>query len=156
MLDHLRRLSLDGELFALLDACDEPEIPARCKALPPDRAACLWQGEGQRDYWHVAPYLIRVTLADLDWIGHNFWNKPWGYFVVAHSEVEFLRTHFRRFMTIRRSTGETMLFRFYDPRVIRTFLSSRTDDQIRQFYGPARGFGITAPFELSKVELITP
>ena len=154
-LEQVRSLADNGTLFALLDSCDEPEIPARCNALAPDNAACLWQGQGLRDFWHIAPYLMRVSRTELDWICRDLWNKPWGCFVAGRSDVQSLRTHFRQFLTVPGADGQKMLFRFYDPRVIKPFLHARAEHEVEQFYGPAAGFGITAPFDLAKIEFIT-
>jgi hypothetical protein len=155
-IDQLRRLAKEGTLYALLDACDEPQIPQRCREMPSDRAACLYEGRGLAEFWHVAPYIFQLTLDDLEWIGRNLWNKPWGYFIIARSDLFSLRTHFRRFLTVPRPEGKVMLFRFYDPRVIKPFLAARTLEQVIEFYGPAKGFALTVPFNLATVELVVP
>jgi hypothetical protein len=153
-LDKLQRLAEGGTVYALLDACDEPRIPAYCRALPAARAACLFEGQGLRDFWHVAPYLIQTSAADVDWIRRNLWNTPWGYFVLARTELMTLRAHYRTYLRFQRQDGTVMLFRFYDPRVIKALLAGWARDQVQQFYGPAKGFALTEPFQLESVELL--
>ena len=40
-----------------------------------------------------------------------------------------MRRHFRRFLTVETEAGEALSFRFYDPRVLRPFLASATEDE---------------------------
>ena len=81
-LEQLRQISrLDAEksqLFAILDACDEPRVPAIVQLLGEERAVSLYRGAAKRDYWSIAPYLVRVNEEVLSWIVENLWDDPWG------------------------------------------------------------------------------
>ena len=59
------------------------------------------------------------------------WGDAWG--VWARSEVAFddVRRHMRRFLRVQGEDGRRMLFRWYDPRVLRVYLPSCTDDERR-------------------------
>jgi hypothetical protein len=155
-MEQLRGLAAEGSLYALLDACDEPAVPEHCEAMTAQRAISLYRGKAQEEYWHIAPYLAHLAAADLEWIAEKLWRLPWGYFVVANSDLDTLRTHFRRFLTVKLHDGSEVLFRFYDPRVLKTFLESSQPHEVHEFYGPARAFAVNSPDQKETVAVWFP
>lgn len=131
-----------ANLFAVLDACDEPRVPAKVDELG-DRAVSLYRGSAERDYWAIAPYLVKVDESLLDWIVENLWDDPWGFFASAPPELASLRTHFRRFLMVQDPDGKEMFFRFYDPRVLPDFLATCTESEAAGFFGPVRQFSLS-------------
>lgn len=64
-----------------------------------------------------------------------------------------LRKHFRRFTRVQfEDDGRIVIFRFFDPGVLRTFLSSCTSAELETFFGPIRFF-VTEHF--SEVESLS-
>ncbi len=126
-------------LFAILDACDEPRVPKKVGELG-DRAVSLYRGSAEEEYWAIAPYLVQMDEQVLSWIVKNLSKDPWGIFAVAPVDLLGLRTHFRRFLTVEDPKGVRMYFRFYDPRVLPTFLESCTNEEGSTFFGPIRKF----------------
>ncbi|WAC21840.1 DUF4123 domain-containing protein [Luteolibacter sp. SL250] len=112
----------------LLDRLDEFK-PEYC---------CLYAGELEEDIEEVAPYLIQLehdhpfTL----WLLENIKAKPWGIFCKAPSTLREMRKHFRKFLIVKGPEGNNLYFRFYDPRVLPTFIKSCEGEQKSQFYGP--------------------
>lgn len=139
-IDDLRSMCRDEKLllFAILDACDEPLVPEKVQALGNERAACLYRGAAERDYWSIAPYLVEVDEPLFDWIVDNLWKEPWGIFAVADSTLKDIRKHFRKFLLVEGPDGEELYFRFYDPRVIRSYINSCDPGEARQFFGPCQ------------------
>jgi len=128
-----------GSLFAILDACDEPRVPQKVDELE-DRAVSLYRGSAERDCWAIAPYLAQVDEGLLDWIVENLWDDPWGILAQTTTDLAKLRTHFRRFLMVEDPDGDKMYFRFYDPRVLSTFLTNCTESEAEEFFGPIRRF----------------
>lgn len=126
-------------LYAILDACNEARVPPKIVELG-ERAVSLYRGRAERDYSEFAPYLVRVDESLLDWIIKTLSAEPWGLFAVADVELAIVRNHFRRFLTVEGPHGKRMLFRFYDPRVLPTFLQSCTDEEARSFFGVIKAF----------------
>ncbi|MEZ4455202.1 MAG: DUF4123 domain-containing protein [Gemmatimonadales bacterium] len=62
-----------------------------------------------------------------------------GVAIVSDAEPEALRTHFRRFLMVATEAGQTLYFRFYDPRVLRIFLPTCDAEQLATFFGPVDG-----------------
>lgn len=150
----LEAVAARGELFALLDACDEPAVPERYRKAP--NARSLYQGKSDENYWHMAPYLALVSPADVKFILDDLWKSPWGCFVVSAAGLQSLYDHFRRFLQVKGTDGNTYMFRFYDPRVLRAFLNSSSPQEVAQFFGPVSLFGVGAPDGSKNVDMLRP
>jgi hypothetical protein len=124
----------EGQVYAVLDACDAPAVPPKVKELGAENGVSLYRGEAEEDYWAIAPYLVRVDGPLLDWIVATLWEEPWGIFVVAEARLESLRTHFRKFLTVQMPDGGKVYFRFYDPRVLKQFLPTCNDAELGEFF----------------------
>lgn len=138
----LREEAGRGALFAILDACDEARVLQQVRALG-DRAASLYRGAAADDLAAIAPYLVQVDAALLEWIAGNLWADAWGIFAVASGDLEAIRTHFRKFLLVDAPDGEQWYFRFYDPRVLERFLPTCDAVQLGDFFGSITAFGWT-------------
>lgn len=127
----------ETHLFAVLDACDEPRIPMKAYELG-EKAACLYRGKAEWSQAAIAPYLISVKENEFNWIMENLFGTSWGYFLVTPTSVSLaaLRTHLRRFLTVKGPLGDELYFRFYDPRIILDFLETTNTEELNQFFGP--------------------
>lgn len=134
-----------GALYAVLDACDEPRVPAKVRELGPDRAVSLYRGRAEEDLAAIAPYLAAVDAPLLEWIAASLWTSPWGIFAVAEAGLEQVRTHFRKFLLVEAPDGDSWYFRFYDPRVLERFLPTCDAAQLTDFFGPVSAYGWTDP-----------
>jgi hypothetical protein len=141
-LDHL---AATGQLYAAIDATELPGVPEKVKALGPHKAVCLYRGGDEEQYASVAPYLLRVDHGVMQWIRDTLLQDPaWGIFGAGDINLEGLRRHFRRFLVVLSPAGQKMSFRFYDPRVLATFLDCCTAAELDDFYGPLDRVGIAA------------
>lgn len=136
----LRLLSSEGTLWAVLDACDAPDVPARVELRGPEYGDCLWKGKARERYWAVAPWLVNVDLGLFDWIRATLWDEPFGLFVEARASLDALRGHFRRIHVVEDPGGRRMYFRFYDPRVLRTYLKTATASERAELFGPVTAY----------------
>jgi hypothetical protein len=141
-LDHL---AASGQLYAAIDATALPFVPDKVKALGPHKAVCLYRGGDETQYAAVAPYLFRVDQGVMQWIRDAVLQDPaWGVFGSGNINLEGLRRHFRRFLVVLSPAGQKMSFRFYDPRVLTTFLDCCTAAELDDFFGPLDRLGIAA------------
>jgi hypothetical protein len=152
----LEPLATRGELFALLDACGEPSVPQRCLNKPSAPAYSLYKGKAQERFWHIAPYIATITPTELKWILEDLWPAPWGCFVVSRGGLDALYAHFRHFLQVQAPDGKQYLFRFYDPRVLRTFLESSTREEVNHFYGPVSQFCVGSADGSHNVDVLWP
>ncbi|MBI1898150.1 MAG: DUF4123 domain-containing protein [Acidobacteria bacterium] len=146
-LEELQKLGAGGSLYAILDACDAPSVPGKVRELGEDRAMSLYQGTAAEEQWAIAPYLARVDADLLAWIKARLWPEPWGIFAVSRYDLAALSRHFRRFLLVQAPNGEPWYFRYYDPRVLATFLPVCSAAEIRFLFGPVFAYGVHRPEE---------
>jgi hypothetical protein len=134
--------SMPGEeAYAILDSARDPVIRAKLVASDVHNA-CLYEGRIPREIAEVAPYLVRLRR------GHRFteqllesgWGRSWGVFATSQADFETMRRHFRRFLRVTDETGKGLLFRWYDPRVLRVYLPSCTERELDAIFGPLSSY----------------
>ena len=113
-----------ASVFAIFDLAGQPATAQKLNALPADRALSLFSGTRFDAYTAVAPYIARMDSELAGWIGRELLAAPWGILVVSEAPLESLYRHFQRFLHVRTADGNPILFRFFDPRILPTFLAS--------------------------------
>jgi hypothetical protein len=101
---------------------------------------CLFAGDLSYELSEVAPYLVRLE-ADAPftrWLLEQGWGRSFGIFAWARADMETLRRHFRRLLQVKDERGRRLYFRYYDPRVLRSYLPSCTALELREVVGPLR------------------
>lgn len=151
--DTLRAHAAAGRLYAVLDACDTPEVLERVAERGEGSAVCLYDGTAHEMYAAFAPYLVRIDGEWLEWIRETLWGEPWGIFALAEVEPEAMRMHFERFLVVRSPDGEEWYFRFYDPRVLDAFLPTCDEAQLAELFGPVGAYAVAEP-EAGEVSLL--
>ena len=132
---------LDGDpnlaSYAILDGAACPELLAKLEETQPDYC-CLYAGELEPDVEEVAPYLVPLVADDsfTEWLLDSIGNKPWGIFCRAPSTLRELRKHFRKFLIVKGPEGNNLYFRYYDPRVLTTFIPTCDPDQLAEVFNP--------------------
>lgn len=144
-LAELREIAAAGRLYAVLDACDAPQVPEKARELGEERAVSLYRGSADEMYWAIAPYLFAVDAALLDWIVETLWDEPFGIFAVADAGLEDMRRHFRRFLVVQAPDGEQWYFRFYDPRVLQVYTMSANQTELSDLLGQLVNLGVPNP-----------
>jgi Domain of unknown function (DUF4123) len=125
-----------GSVFAVLDGAAIPNLlPVLYRIRPPFE--CLYRGELNPDMAEVAPYLVQLEPASefTQWVLTQGWGKSWGIFVSTKADLTTLRRHFRAFLTVHDENGRPLLFRFYDPRVLRFYLPTCNAGELAIFFG---------------------
>ena len=128
-------------LYALLDASREPSV-LKVILESKEEYQSLYEGAQGAQLAHFAPYLIRVPQksALLETLVQQAWSKSWGVFLTCDQPLKDLRTHFRRFLSVKLPDGTQVYFRYYDPRVLRLFLPTCLPEETNQFFGPVKHF----------------
>jgi hypothetical protein len=131
----------EAKVYAVLDGASVKDLLARFDEHQPERV-CLYRGELAPDMAVVAPYLVRLEdeTEFADWVIGKGWGAHWGVFAVAHADLDAMRRHLRRLLTVYSPEGKPMLFRYYDPRVLRTFLPTCNADELGKLFGPVASF----------------
>jgi hypothetical protein len=137
--EELEKFLIDDRIrtFVVLDGASVPELPMRLYEMRPPNY-CLFRGELEPDMAEVAPYVVQLVPNSTftDWVlaGENF-GKHWGIFVHTLHSIKEMRRHFRGLVTVYNEKGAPMIFRFYDPRVLRKFLPTCMGDELTTFFG---------------------
>lgn len=128
----------DGEpTYAVLDGASCEELIDHLIEFEPEHC-CLYAGELEPDMEEVAPYLVLLERDHpfTEWLLTNILGKPWGIF--AHSPADFraMRKHFRTFLMVKGPDGESLYFRYYDPRVLSIYLLTTNEEERNTVFGP--------------------
>ena len=132
----------DGEnTYAVLDGASCEELPQKLEEFRPE-CICLYAGELASDVKAVAPHLIELLPEHpfTDWLLTEGFGKHWGIFVRSEANIRVLRKHFRSFLRIRDPEGKILYFRYYDPRVLQTYLPTCEAREIRAVFGPVSSY----------------
>jgi hypothetical protein len=135
LIDHV--FQGDEPVYAMLDAARGREVYDAILSCGM-RYECLYDGKLSDALAEVAPYLVRLRAGHpfTDELLDDGWGKSWGCLVSTPLPIRELRSHLRRFLRVQTEDGKTLLFRFYDPRVLRAYLPTCTSEEIETFMGP--------------------
>lgn len=130
----------EGEtLFAVIDAARDRRLAWIAHTEATTRPLSLFNPPGARCLAQVAPY-----LAPIDPAGPLFaaWEQRLGesigLLLLTHLTMRELRVHLRSIFVAVDSQQQECFFRFYDPRVLRTYLAHCTPGEGAAFFGPVR------------------
>ncbi len=130
----------EGEsLFAVIDAARDRQLGWIAHTEATTRPLSLFNPPGARCLAQVAPY-----LAPIDPAGPLFaaWEQRLGgsvgLLLLTHVTMRELRAHLRSIFVAVDSRQQECFFRFYDPRVLRTYLGQCTPKEGAAFFGPIR------------------
>lgn len=124
-------------VYAILDAArDERIYPALLEA--DSEYYCLYRGDVAEELAEVAPYLVALEpqAPFTTWLTSEGWGDSWGIFLQASASLDELRRHFRRFLMVYDEAGKPLYFRYYDPRVWRTYLPTCNAEELAAVFGP--------------------
>jgi hypothetical protein len=134
----------DGpQVHAVVDAARDPRLIGLLDATGLERC-CLFAGPLSAALRAAAPHLVHLApnvRFTRDWLQHG-WGRAWGVLTIAPPDVSLqqLRQHLRTLLRVRDENGRTLLFRFYDPRVLRAYLPTCTATETLQVFGPVHQF----------------
>ena len=132
---------LKDPLYAIMDGARNGHIPF-IMLDSGEECQSLYEGEQGQQLGRVAPYLTRVPPRSklLEVLISLGWGESWGVFLTCHQPLAEVRKHFRHFLMVEMEGGKQGYFRFYDPRVLRTYLPTCTAAETKEFYGPVQAF----------------
>ena len=102
---------------------------------------CLYSGRLSREVEVAAPHLLELapTFAFTSQLLDMGWGHSWGVFLRIGDPSD-LRPHLRRFLRVQDESGKILLFRYYDPRVLRVYLPTCRADELRTVFGPISSY----------------
>lgn len=97
----------------------------------------LYEGEQTGDLAAFGPYLAEIQKGGklMPFLIKVGWGRSWGVFLETKMEFAETRKHLRHFLIVDIEGGKRVLFRYYDPRVMRVFLPTCNAEQRKEFFG---------------------
>lgn len=128
---------MQDPFYILLDAARMGADILRAKELNPEFDS-LYRGKSEAHLAAVSPYLFSMehNTEFENWFLQNGWGDSWGVMVHSNKELKTLVRHFRQFLMVMTEDKKDLYFRYYDPRVLRIFLPTCDQQQLKEFFGP--------------------
>jgi hypothetical protein len=122
--------------FAVLDAARDVGVYATLVRGEFGHAS-LFDGPKGEALCDVAPYLVPLPPDSplLAKLAGEWWGGSIGILLTSREKPESVRERLRRVLNIETEDGRSLVFRFYDPRVLRVFLPIASPGQIATFFG---------------------
>lgn len=124
----------DLRCYAVLDAACAPFLLTGLLETSDLTFQSLFQGSTQEEVQEYAPYLVELDpensfcarlFMSPDKMG--LWESEPGIFLRSHVDFQTLRTHLRKFTRVRDQSGAWYYFRFWDPAIMRAYISARME-----------------------------
>jgi hypothetical protein len=128
-------------LFCILDGASVPELPMQLYKMQAANE-CLFKGDLEPDMLYVAPFVVHLPADGkiTDWVFGEGFGKHWGIFVQSRRSMNEMRRHFRSLVSVYDEDARSLIFRYYDPRVLHKFLPTCDGDQLIKFFGDVDAF----------------
>jgi Domain of unknown function (DUF4123) len=131
------------KVFAIVDGAQDRRLYGAVDASRQDRF-CLYSVErrwgGQDLPWQLlmaGPYLLELDPDEecTRFLLRRGWDRHWAIFFRSDTGIQNLRLHFRDLLTVRNEKGKQLMFRYYDPRVLRAYLPTCLPRELRTVFG---------------------
>jgi hypothetical protein len=123
-------------LYCVLDGASVPDLPMRLYETNTPNY-CLFRGELDAEMTYAAPYVAVLLPGSpfADWVFNESSGKHWGIFAHCRYSIKEMRRHCRALLNVYDEKGNPMIFRYYDPRVLRKFLPTCTPEELTTLFG---------------------
>ncbi|HPU54356.1 MAG TPA: DUF4123 domain-containing protein [Burkholderiaceae bacterium] len=127
-------------IWALLDGARDPGIFPAVRDSGLDHS-CLFAGELSPQWQAVAPYLVQLSPRKpaTALLLEQAWGNSWGVLMRVPNPLR-LRLHLKTFLRAQLPDGKRVMFRYYDPRVLRGYLPLCNSNELRTLLGPIEHF----------------
>lgn len=126
----------DHDIYAVLDGAAIPGLLNQLNRFQAE-FVCLYRGELAADIAAMAPYLVALpSKAEVtDWLLSLIGQYP-GIFARTRVPMREIRQHLRQFLMVYDTESKPTYFRYYDPRVLRTYLPTCNAEESALLFGP--------------------
>jgi hypothetical protein len=134
-------LSPAYSVWAVLDGARDKRVYSALVATYAENC-CLYSGDLPSDLKFAAPYLLSLDPEDrtTQYILKRAWGNNWGIFLRSKAAMETLRRHLKKFLVVKDHKGRRLLFRYYDPRVLRVYLPTCRPGELETIFGPVKAY----------------
>jgi hypothetical protein len=102
----------------------------------------LFQGTMDEQSYGVSGFLVECKKESLlfQWMTEDAWGDSCCIFFTSKLSFDELFSHFQKFNRVYLEDDEVVLFRYYDPRVLRVYLPTCNRGEIEVFFGNVFSF----------------
>ncbi|MDX2152275.1 MAG: DUF4123 domain-containing protein [Bryobacteraceae bacterium] len=124
-------------VYAIVDGARSPKVFEAVLRTYQEKC-CLFAGDLPWQLEQAAPHLVQLDPEEAFTrvVLQQGWGNSWGVFFRSETSFTRLRKHLRRFLRVRDERGKWMLFRYYDPRVLRVYLPTCNAAELETVFGP--------------------
>jgi hypothetical protein len=123
-------------LYCILDGASVDALPMRLYETNTPNY-CLFRGELEPDVLYAAPYVAVLLPGSTfsEWVFSESSGKHWGIYAHCRYSIKEMRRHCRALINVYDEKGNPLIFRYYDPRVLRKFLPTCNGDELETLFG---------------------
>lgn len=128
-------------LFCVLDGASVPTLPKKLfETNPPN--FCLLGDNPEPDVLYAAPFLVHLAPEGefTNYVLTEGYGNHWGIFFHTRHSITEMRGHFGALLNVYDEQARPLLFRYYDPRVLRRFLPTCNSAELKTFFGKVETF----------------
>ena len=130
------------DVFAVLDGARDERIQRTLFRSP--SSCCVENRRLSPAVRAAAPQLVRLRQREpiLGQLLTGGWGESWGIYAISRGRraLEEIRRHFHSLLRVESEDGRALVFRYYDPRVLREILPTCSRGQLEAFFGPIREY----------------
>jgi Domain of unknown function (DUF4123) len=133
---------LKRDIWMVVDAARDKAIYGLLLDCFYSQHSCLFAGDLAPELEVAAPYLVQLDYDDEKTrrFVNRAWGNNWGVFVKCDKRFDAVLRHLRTFLTVRDEAGNKLMFRYYDPRILRVYLPTCTTRELQTVFGPIERF----------------
>lgn len=129
------------QLFGIVDSARNEEV-FRYLVTGDVQYKSLFEGTMDVQSYGVSGFLVecKKESALYQWMVGEAWGDSCSIFFTSKASFDELFKHFQQFNRVYLEDDEVVLFRYYDPRVLRVYLPTCNPDEVEVFFGEVESF----------------
>jgi hypothetical protein len=129
-------LSESTRLYCVLDGASVPDLPMRLYQTNTPHY-CLLGDDVKPDVLYSAPFLAALLPGSsfMEQVFKESPGKHWGIYAHCRRSMTEVRRHCRALLRVFDEDGNPLMFRYYDPRVLRKFLPTCNAGELKTLFG---------------------
>jgi len=134
------------DMWMILDGARDPRVYSSL-IHSYSEYSCLYAGNLAPALERAAPYLVQLEFEDryTRILLEQAWGNSWGIILKCNESIDVVRRHLRKFLRVIGRNGRPLVFRYYDPRVMRVYLPTCNREELREIFGPIKAFYMEDP-----------
>ena len=131
----------DCNLYGIVDSARNDEV-FRYLVTGDVKYKSLFEDTMDVQSYGVSGFLVECKKESplFQWMTTEAWGDSCCIFFTSKSSFDVLFSHFQKFNRVYLEEDDVVLFRFYDPRVLRTYLPTCNRFEIETFFGEVHSF----------------